>query len=107
LQLFTLTDEPVIHCLVPNPIPASQPGSPQIVRVKGVNFGVTQGSSTFHFHQKIWGEGHPKIWLWSDSKIKFKVPATYPNPYFSKFKDVWVTVNGKDSNKVQLKITAP
>ena len=100
-----LEDEPEVYTLIPDSISASQPGSPQKVKIKGLNFGATQGSSSLHIGGKTWFAGHPKIKIWEDSKIKFKVP-NYGGS-FPKFKDVWVTVNGKDSNKVQLTITAP
>jgi len=104
-KLFTLTDEPVIYSLIPNPTPASEPGNPAKVKIKGLNFGEPQGTSILHIGGRSWPEGHTKIKIWEDYRIKFKVPDY--NPLFPIFKDVWVTVNGKDSNKVQLKITAP
>ncbi|MDY6836693.1 MAG: IPT/TIG domain-containing protein [Thermodesulfobacteriota bacterium] len=104
-EIFNLTDEPVIYTLIPESIPASQPGSPQKVKIKGLNFGATQGSSTVHIGGKTWSAGHPKIKTWEDYKIKFKVPV-YESP-FPKWKQIWVTVNGKPSNVVWLKITAP
>lgn len=102
---FELTDEPVIYALIPDSIPASQPRSSQKVKIKGLNFGATQGSTSLHIGGKTWSADHPKIKVWQDDKIKFKVPKY--GPPFPKYKDIWVTVNGKDSNKVQLKITAP
>lgn len=104
-ETFNLTDEPVIYTLIPNPAHASAPGSPQKVKIKGLNFGDTQGASTLHVGDRSWSEEHPKIRLWQNDKIKFKVPS-YSAP-FPKYKEVWVTVNGGNSNKVMLKIWAP
>ncbi|MDY6839503.1 MAG: hypothetical protein SWH78_16175 [Thermodesulfobacteriota bacterium] len=100
-----LGDEPAVHTLMPASIPASQRGIPQKVKIKGLNLGATQGSSSLHIGGRTWFAGHPKIKVWEDDKIKFKVPnyvGTFP-----KYKDIWVTVNGKDSNKMVLEITAP
>ena len=102
---FELTDESVIYALIPDSIPASQPGSPQKVKIKGLNLGTTQGSSLLHIGGKTWSVDHRKIKVWQDDKIKFKV--TNYNPPFPKYKDIWVTVNGQKSNKVELEITAP
>jgi hypothetical protein len=104
-QIFTLTDEPVIYGLIPSSTPPSQPGISQKVKIKGLNFGDTQGPSALHIGGKTWYEGHPKIPVWGDDKIKFKVPKY--GPPFPKYKDVWMTVNGEPSNKVLLEISAP
>jgi hypothetical protein len=104
-QTFTLTDEPVIYALIPSSTPPSQPGIAQKVKIIGLNFGATQDTSTLHIGGKTWYEGHPKIPVWQDNKIKFKVPKY--GPPFPKYKDVWVTVNGQPSNKVLLEISAP
>lgn len=101
-MLFT---DPVIYALIPNPTPASATGNPAKVKIKGLNFGETQSASKLHIGGKTWSQGHPKIKIWEDDKIKFKVPK-YDSP-FPKYKEVWVTVNGIDSNKVMLEITAP
>jgi len=100
-----LGNEPVIEALIRASIPASRPGSPQKVKIKGLNFAATQGTSLLHIGGKSWSVDHPKIKVWQDDKIKFKVPKY--GPPFPKTKPVWVTVNGQDSNKVTLTITAP
>jgi len=97
--------QPVIYYLYPSTAPASRPGAPSKVVIKGFNFGETQGSSQFHIGGRTWYEGHPKIKFWSDHKIKFKIPL-YKAP-FLKYKEVWVTVGGIDSNKVMLAILEP
>ena len=77
----------------------------EAVRITGMNFGNTQGTSILHIGRRSWDNNHPKIRIWEDDKIKFKVPV-YAEP-FPKTKPVWVTVNGKDSNKIWLTITGP
>lgn len=103
--LFTLADEPGLLSLIPNSTPASVPGNAVKVKIKGLKFGDTQGSSLLHIDAKTWAAGHPKIPVWRDDAIKFKVPKY--DPPFPKYKEIWVTVDGKDSNKKWLKITAP
>lgn len=70
-----------------------------------LHLGETQGASALHIGGKTWYEGHRKIKVWQDNKIKFKVPAYTGN--FPKYKDVWVTVGGIDSNKVTLTVLEP
>jgi hypothetical protein len=103
--IYEVTGNPWITQLIPTSTPPSRPGDGKKVIVMGFNFGPTQGTSILHIGGKSWSVGHPKINIWQDHKIKFKVPA-YEAP-FPKYKDVWVTVNGIDSNKAQLEITAP
>ena len=102
-----LPDEPVIHDVVPYSTPASRYGNPQFVDIRGLNFGQTQCTSTLHVGPRVWSAGHPKIKLWSDDEIRFKVPKYKYVRSFPKLKAVWVTVNGTDSDRIWLEITAP
>jgi hypothetical protein len=105
-QEFTLTDAPVIYRLKPNPAPSSASGSPSILKIKGVNFGKPQSSTSWvHIGNTYYGQGHPQIKLWRDDLIKVKLPKY--NAPFPKKKQVWVTADYKDSNISRLKITAP
>ncbi|MBW1903495.1 MAG: IPT/TIG domain-containing protein, partial [Deltaproteobacteria bacterium] len=103
--IYEVTGDPWITTLIPASTPPTLPGNGQKVLINGMNFGDAQGDSILHIGGKSWSVGHPKIKIWKGHKIKFKVPA-YEAP-FPKYKDVWVTVNGQDSNKVQLEITVP
>jgi len=105
LETFALTDEPVIYYLDPSTTPPTRPGDGKKVLVMGLSFGDSQATSILHIGDKSWAEGHPKIKVWKDHKIKFKVPV-YEAP-FPKWKEVWVTVDGQDSNSMWLKVTAP
>jgi len=98
-------DEPVIYYLDPWTTLPTRPGDGKKVLVMGLNFGDNQDVSILHIGGKSWSVGHPKIKTWQDHKIKFKVPA-YEAP-FPKAKEVWVTIDGKDSNKVLLQVAAP
>jgi hypothetical protein len=96
---------PVIYFLTPSTAPASQPGAPSKVVVRGVNFGETQGISEFHIGERTWYEGQRRIRLWSDNRIKFKVPRYRYG--FPKHQEIWVTVGGTDSNKMMLTVLEP
>jgi len=83
----------------------------QIVRIVGYNFGDTQGDSVVHIGpKKVYGPGHRKIKLWTDTKIKIKVP-NYPCSKWEGrdiyLRKVWVTVNGVNSNKKRIRILKP
>jgi len=83
----------------------------EIVRIVGYNFGDTQGDSSVHIGPtKVYGPGHPKIKLWTDTKIKIKVPNYDCSKWVGKdvyLRKVWVTVNGVDSNKKRIRIMKP
>jgi hypothetical protein len=103
--IYETIADPVITELVPDSIPASQPGCPQFVEIKGRHFGDAQRDSSIHVGKKIWTEEHPKIKLWSDTLIKFKVPNS--TPPFPKSKKVWITVREMDSTKKRLEVVTP
>jgi len=82
-----------------------------IVRIEGYSFGDTQGDSVVHWGAtKVYGPGHQKIKLWTDTKIKVKVPSYNCSYWEGKEiykKKVWVTVDGLDSNKRTARILKP
>jgi hypothetical protein len=85
-QVFTLTDEPYIDRLV----------------------GDNQGTSTVHIHTITFYSGDPRIKLWSDNEIKIRIPYVGCGWFQGqdyKILELWVTVDGKDSNKRKLRVT--
>ncbi|MBW1744396.1 MAG: PKD domain-containing protein, partial [Deltaproteobacteria bacterium] len=113
----TVTKTEYIHVLEPEIPYISEMIEPRpcergdIIRIIGYNFGDTQGDSTVHFGAtKIYGPGHQKIKLWTDTKIKVKVPKYNCSYWEGKEiykKNVWVTVDGVDSNKRRIRILKP
>lgn len=105
-----LPHEPVIHQVIPNSTPPSHSGNPQYAKIRGLSFGQTQCTSTLHIGGKTWSEGHPKIELWSDTKIKIRIPK-YKCEWFGdrefRNRKIWVTVGGADSNKKKLEVSKP
>jgi len=85
-----LFDEPIIFFLDPKTTKPSSPSNERKVKIIGLNFGDTQGSSKLHFGGKTWLEGKRKILSWRDDFIEFVVPVI--DPPFPKYRDVWVTV---------------
>jgi hypothetical protein len=106
--VFTLTDEPVIYTVAPNPV---LPG--KWVEVVGVNFGDTQGTSVVHINNKTYDSTSWRILFWNASKIRFTIP-NYTCEWFEAFepkdygtRKVWITVGGQDSNTRYLYVTKP
>jgi PKD repeat protein len=81
-----------------------------IVRIIGQNFGDTQGDSVVHIGPKIFNSSSPGIKLWSDTKIRIKLPK-YQCGWFKgqnyRYIKIWVTVDGVDSNKKKIKVMKP
>jgi hypothetical protein len=81
-----------------------------IVRIIGQNFGETQGDSIVHIGPKTFDSSSPGIKLWSDTKIRIRLP-NYQCGWFNgqgyKYIRVWVTVDGVDSNKKRIKVLKP
>jgi hypothetical protein len=71
---FTIVDTPYINCIRPCNGPAGT-----IMSVLGENFGVSQGQKTFRFGANAYYAGNVRIKLWSNTKIKFKVPNLAKN----------------------------
>jgi len=81
-----------------------------IVRVIGTIFGDTQGNSIVHMGPKIFNSSSPKIKLWTDTKIRIRLP-NYQCSWFNgqdyKYIRAWVNVDGLDSNKKWIKVIKP
>jgi hypothetical protein len=80
------------------------------VRIIGQYFGDTQGDSIVHIGPKIFNSSSPRIKLWSDTKIRIRLP-NYQCGWFKgqsyRYIKAWVTVNGVDSNKKRIKVLKP
>ncbi len=90
-----------------------QPG--ETIKIRGSNFGASQKANVVHIGRKVFGRktpesDHPKIILWSDTKIEVKIP-NYKCKSFkgldSRKRKVRVTVYGQDSNKKRIKVLKP
>jgi hypothetical protein len=81
-----------------------------IVRLIGTNFGDTQDNSVVHVGPKAFDSSSPRIKLWSDTKIMIKLPH-YKCEWFKgqdfRYRKIWVTVDGIDSNKKRIKVIKP
>jgi hypothetical protein len=81
-----------------------------IVSIIGQNFGKTQVDSIVHIGPKAFDSSSPRIKLWSDAKIKIRLP-NYQCGWFQgqdyRYIRVWVTIDGVDSNKRRIKIIKP
>ena len=84
------------------------------IRIIGAGFGHTQGDSLVHIDNNTYDSTSSRIKLWTNTKIKVKIP--FGNKKCSWFKGgdgeyrklkVWVTVDGVDSNKKYLKVWRP
>ncbi len=104
-QTFTLTDWPIIYRFRPVEREAGL-----IVSIIGYNFGDTQGDSSVNIGPRTFGPGHPRIKLWGDTKIRVRIPK-YTCEWFKsedfRYRKVWITVGGIDSNKKRLKVIKP
>lgn len=80
------------------------------IRIIGSFFGDVQGNSSVHINRRTYGPGHPKIKLWSDTRIKVEIPR-YKCEWFKdqylRRRRIWVTVGGLDSNKKGFKVVKP
>ena len=94
---------PYITSVDPNPCQTNQ-----VIVITGGRFGDTQGASLIRLDASVFHSDSPKILLWSDTRIDFKIP-----PYrkmlsgTAKIRDLWVRVNDIPSNKVRLTIMKP
>jgi hypothetical protein len=101
---FTTGNPPYIDSISPNPCNTSQ-----VISIIGMHFGDTQGNSKIYLgRKKVFGPGNARIKMWSDTRIKFKVPAfTAWSSGTTRVKNIWVRVNRMNSNKVPLTISKP
>jgi hypothetical protein len=83
-----------------------------VVSISGSAFGWEQRESLVSVGRKVFGPGHRKIILWTDTEIRIKLPS-YKCRWFKnsdlKMQKIWVTVDRdrdfQDSNEVWLGIT--
>jgi len=82
-----------------------EPGD--VIKIVGHNFGATQGNSLVHIGKRVFDSTSPRIVLWSDTRIKIRVPK-YKCTWFKgkelRRTKVWVTVEGMVSNGKRLKV---
>jgi hypothetical protein len=100
---------------------SSEPAQPIKIIGKGFGDGVvgagtpSETNSVVHVGAKEFEYGHPRIKLWTDTKIELRIPGKkYLKNSCQWFKgkefravDVWVTVGSLTSNKKQLEILRP
>jgi ELWxxDGT repeat protein len=110
-QEFSLTNAPVIKA-VTSVDGTIGPGS--TIVVKGYGFQSSQGDSSFFINNAEFGSGHKRIKLWTDTKIKVKIPFKNKLCQWYKHGDgeyrkrkVWVTVGGINSNVKRIKVNRP
>ncbi len=82
----------------------------KVIRILGTNFGHTQGGSIVHIGPRTFDATSPRIKLWSDTKIRFRIPKKgcvwFKGQDYRKRK-VWVTVDGVDSNVARFRVMKP
>jgi hypothetical protein len=91
----------------------SEPGD--AIRILGKGFGNGSPGDAVHVKGRVFEYGHPKIKIWTDTKIKLKIPIKkYTKDSCQWFNgndfrrvNVWVTVGGRDSNKFKIKLLKP
>jgi hypothetical protein len=101
---YRVCPEPVIAKLKPS---TCEPG--EAIRIIGRGFGDHQRDSAIRIGNKTFDSTSSKIGLWTDTKIKIKIPKKKYTCQWFRDKDyrgqkLWVTVDGGDSNKEKLKI---
>ena len=109
-EMFSLTNEPVIWGICPD----NSVFPREKIRLKGRNLGDGSGGSFVHIGTEALGIDSPRIKVWTDTKIKVKIPD-YSCGWFddkeSRRRNVWVTVDDgdqlADSNKKKLKVMIP
>jgi hypothetical protein len=81
-----------------------------IIGIIGTNFGSSQGNSIVHIGPGTFNSSSPRIKLWSDTKVRIRLP-NYQCAWFKgqgyRYINVWVTVNGVNSNKRRIKVLKP
>jgi hypothetical protein len=88
-----------------------EPG--KVIRINGSGFGDMQGNSEVHIGPKVYGPGHTKIKLWTDTQIRVKL-LNYTCAWFNgndyRRRKIWVMVGGEDgvsSNVKGIKVLKP
>jgi cytochrome c553 len=77
------------------------------VKILGSALGDTQGDSVIHLGPRTFDSSSTRIKLWTDTKIRIRIPnyscAWFQGKDFRRV-NIWVTVNGMESNKMKLKV---
>ena len=115
--LMNSTHKFVIDNLEVNPLVidkvrgVKEPG--EKIRIIGSGFGEPQAESEVHIGPKVYGPGHTKIKLWTDTMIKVKLP-NYKCAWFKgndyRRRKIWVMVGGEggvSSNVKGIKVFKP
>jgi len=96
---------PIIKNLKPD---SCEPG--KIIRINGYNFRDVQGDSVVHIAQRVFDASSPRIKLWSNRQIRIRIP-NYKCDWFNgkdlRNINIWVTINGVESNIKKLKVIKP
>ena len=101
-EMTFITGPPAPYIVVVSPNPCR---TNQVITITGEHFGDTQGESVIRLDTKVFRLGSPRILLWSDTRIDFKIPAyTTMISGTAQVKDLWVRVNATPSNKIKLTI---
>jgi fibronectin type 3 domain-containing protein len=101
-EMTFITGPPAPYIVVVSPNPCR---TIQVITITGEHFGDTQGESVIRLDTSVFRLGSPRILLWSDTRIDFKIPAyTTMLSGTAQVKDLWVRVNGTPSNKIKLSI---
>ncbi len=99
------TASPIIKRVRPHSCEAGK-----VIRIIGENFGDTQGDSIVHIGKRTLNSNSPRMKLWTDNRIKLRIPK-YKCRWFKgkdlRYRKVWVTVSGIDSNKKRLRVIKP
>jgi hypothetical protein len=91
-----------------------RPYAGDIIRIIGYSFGDGSGNSQVHIGPKSHDIYSSRIKLWTDTKIKIKIPfGNKPCAWYKhgdgeyRKRKVWVTVGGVDSNIKRIKVLKP
>ncbi len=84
------------------------------IRILGTGFGDVQDDSVVHIGRKSYDSTSPRVKLWTDTKIRIKIPFVNKDSEWFIHGDgeyrkrkVWVTVGGQDSNRKRFRVCRP
>jgi hypothetical protein len=100
-------EDPVLTIYELQPL-SSYPGGQ--ISVFGNGFGDTEGDSTLHVANMTFDSGDPRIKLWTNTEIQIKNlnrKCEWFNGGDFRYVNIWLTVNGIDSNIKKFKVLKP
>lgn len=103
--VYEINTDPLISKLGPKVLEPTD-----TLKIKGYDFGTSQGSSIVHIGANTLDSTSPGMRLWSADRIKITVPEYQCEDFggnTSVTEKVWVTVGGVNSNKEKLTINRP